>query len=48
MENKVPEIDIYYACKTGKIDRVVNLIDLENIPINQPDEYNRTRRSNVK
>lgn len=42
MENTDPGLDIYTACKVGDFDRVSQLIDLENVPINKPDEYNRT------
>jgi hypothetical protein len=35
-------LDIYTACKLGRLHRVATLIDLEGFPINKPDEYNRT------
>ncbi len=36
------KLDVYSAAKMGKLHRVATLLDLENFPINKPDEYNRT------
>ena len=42
MQNADPGLDIYSACKIGNFDRVVHLIDVERIPINEPDQCKRT------